>query len=353
MKSDWKNLVPPAVIVAGLVLGVLGAVLARAGNPANMGLCVACFERDIAGSLGLHRADKLQYLRPEIAALILGATLAAALAGEWKGRSAAAPAVSFLLGALMMIGALVFLGCPVRMTLRLGGGDFTALSGLAGFAVGIWAGTSLLRRGYSLGRSVPASRVPAIVFPLLAIGLLVVVLLRPTFIFFSTEGPGSQCAPIAASVGAGILLGILAQRSRLCFAGGIRDMLLIRSPHLLVGLLAALAAAIVTNMMLGRFKPGFTGQPLAHADHLWNFLGMSLVGWSAVLLGGCPLRQLVLGAQGDGGAFCAIAGLMVGAALAHNFNLAASPAGVPVGGQVAVAAGLVVCLILGWFLRET
>jgi uncharacterized protein len=353
MNHDWRSLAPPAVIVAGLVLGVLGAVLARAGNPANMGLCVACFERDIAGSLGLHRAEKLQYPRPEIPALILGAMLAAAMAGEWKGRSAAAPAVSFLLGAFMMIGALVFLGCPVRMTLRLGGGDFTALSGLAGFAVGIWAGTSLLRRGYSPGRSVPASRIPAIVFPLLAVGLIVVVLLRPTFVFFSSEGPGSQHAPIAASIGAGFLFGVLAQRSRLCFAGGIRDVFLIRSPHLLVGLVTALAAAIVTNLVLGRFKPGFSGQPLAHSDHLWSFLGMSLVGWSAVLLGGCPLRQLVLGAQGDGGAFCAIAGLMAGAALGQNFNLAASPAGVPVGGQVAVVAGLVVCLTVGWFLRET
>jgi uncharacterized protein len=200
---------------------------------------------------------------------------------------------------------------------------------------------------------VPGSRLPAMVFPLLAIGLLAVVLLRPTFIFFSTEGPGSQHAAIAASVGAGILLGILAQRSRLCFAGGIRDMLLIRSPHLLVGLLAALLAALVTNVALGQFKPGLSNQPVAHADHLWNFLGMALVGWSAVLLGGCPLRQLVLGAQGDGGAFCAIAGLMAGAALAHNFNLAASPAGVPVGGRVAVVAGLVVCLAVGWFSRET
>jgi uncharacterized protein len=341
------------VIVTGTVLGILGAVLARAGNPPNMGLCVACFERDIAGALGLHRAVAVQYLRPEIPAMILGAALAAALAGEWKARSAAVPALSFLLGALMMLGALVFLGCPVRMTLRLGGGDFTALGGLAGFAAGIWAGTLLLRRGYSPGRSLPGSHLTAIVLPFLAIGLIVLLIFKPSSLLASADGPGSKAAPIVLALGTGLLLGALAQRSRICFAGGIRDFLLIRSPHLLFGLLAALAAAFLTNLALGQFKPGYSGQPIAHTDHLWNFLGMALVGWSAVLLGGCPLRQLVLAGQGDGGAFCVLAGMFFGAAIAHNFNLAASPAGVPLAGRVAVAAGLLFCLLVGWFLRES
>ncbi|MBN2578734.1 MAG: YedE-related selenium metabolism membrane protein [Pirellulales bacterium] len=352
MKSNWKTPAPPAVIVAGAVLGAFGALLAWAGNPPNMGLCIACFERDIAGALGLHREAVVQYLRPEIPALILGVALAAVLAGEWKGRSAAAPAVSFLLGGLMMLGALVFLGCPVRMTLRLGGGDWTALGGLAGFVLGIGIGTSFLRRGYSLGRAIAASYATTVVLPFLAVGLLTLLLFRPTFLFFSAKGPGSQAVPLGVALGAALLIGVLAQRSRLCFAGGIRDLLLIRSPHLLVGLAAALVIAFVTNLALGQFRPGFTGQPIAHSNHLWSFLSMALVGLSAVLLGGCPLRQLVLAGQGDGGAFCALAGMFVGAALAHNFGLAASPAGVPVTGQVAVAGGLAICLIVGWFLRE-
>ena len=353
MRTNWKVLMPPVVILTGAVLGVLGALLAWAGNPPNMGLCIVCFQRDIVGALGLHHAAKVQYLRPEIPALILGATLAAALAGEWRGRSAPSPAISFLLGALVMIGALVFLGCPVRMTLRLGGGDLTALGGLAGFGAGIWVGTLLLRRGFSLGRSVAVSGAAALVLPVLAVGLVVLLYLKPAFIFFSSEGPGSQAAPVLASVGAGLLLGALAQRSRLCFAGGLRDLLLIRSPHLLVGLAMALVAAGLTNLALGRWNLGFSGQPIAHTDHLWSFLSMALVGLGAVLLGGCPLRQLVLAAQGDGAAFCAIWGMFAGAAVAHNFELAASPAGVPVGGQVAVMAGLVTCLAVGWTLRET
>ena len=34
--------------------------------------------------------------------------------------------IRFLLGMVMMIGALAFLGCPLRGILRLAGGDLTA-----------------------------------------------------------------------------------------------------------------------------------------------------------------------------------------------------------------------------------
>lgn len=45
-----------AVIITGLIVGVLGVLLVLAGNPKNMGFCIACFVRDIAGGLGLHKA---------------------------------------------------------------------------------------------------------------------------------------------------------------------------------------------------------------------------------------------------------------------------------------------------------
>ena len=54
------------ILLVGAVIGVLAIMLQKMGNPANMGICVACFERDIAGGLGLHRAAVVQYLRPEI-----------------------------------------------------------------------------------------------------------------------------------------------------------------------------------------------------------------------------------------------------------------------------------------------
>ncbi|MEG1879469.1 MAG: YedE-related selenium metabolism membrane protein, partial [Pseudoflavonifractor sp.] len=61
------------MIAAGLAVGVISVVLVALGNPANMGFCIACFLRDIAGAVGLHRAEPVQYIRPEIIGLVLGA----------------------------------------------------------------------------------------------------------------------------------------------------------------------------------------------------------------------------------------------------------------------------------------
>ncbi len=79
------------IIVVGAVIGVIAALLQYFGNPPNMGICVACFERDIAGALGLHRADVVQYLRPEIMGFVVGAFFAAILAGEYKPRGGSSP----------------------------------------------------------------------------------------------------------------------------------------------------------------------------------------------------------------------------------------------------------------------
>ena len=48
------------VILTGVVIGIAALVLTALGNPANMGFCIACFERDIAGAVGLHSAAKGQ-----------------------------------------------------------------------------------------------------------------------------------------------------------------------------------------------------------------------------------------------------------------------------------------------------
>jgi hypothetical protein len=58
------------VIVAGAVIGFLASLLQKLGNLPNMGICVACFQRDIAGTLGLHRAAEVQYIRPESVSLV-------------------------------------------------------------------------------------------------------------------------------------------------------------------------------------------------------------------------------------------------------------------------------------------
>ncbi|MFC2072185.1 YedE family putative selenium transporter [Chloroflexota bacterium] len=339
------------IILAGLVMGILAALLIKWGNPPNMGVCVACFMRDIAGALGLHRAGIVQYIRPEIPGLVVGSFIAAFAFGEFRARGGSSPLVRFLLGALVMIGSLVFLGCPIRAILRLAGGDLNGITGLAGVAVAALAGIFFLRRGYNLGRAVRIPATAGWIVPLAMIGLLFFVFFRPGFIFFSEQGPGSQYAAFSISLGAGLLIGFLAQRTRMCFVGAWRDIFLIKDGYLMSAVVACFIGALILNLILGQFHLGFDGQPIAHSNHLWNFAGMVLVGLAATLLGGCPLRQLILSGEGDTDAGVTILGLFAGAAFAHNFGLASSGAGPSVLGPLAVILSLVITICLGLLMR--
>jgi len=345
------------IILVGAVIGALAALLQYLGNPPNMGICVACMERDIAGAVGLHRAAVVQYLRPEIMGFVLGAFIAALLAGEYRPRGGSAPLIRFFLGVFAMIGALIFLGCPWRALLRLAGGDGNAILGLLGLAFGIFVGVQFLKRGYNLGRSYPQHRSSGWVFPALMVVLFLLLVFRVSFtpggpIFFSEKGPGSQHAPVLISLGAGLLIGVIAQRSRFCTMGAIRDVILIREFHLMSGVVALLITAFLVNILLGQFKPGFAGQPIAHTDHLWNFLGMVLAGLAFVLAGGCPGRQLFLSGEGDMDAAVFVLGMIVGAGVAHNFNFASSPAGVTPFGPLAVLVGFIFCLVVALTQRD-
>ncbi len=128
------------VPVSGVLVGLAAVLLAAMGNPGNMGFCIACFLRDIAGVCELHGAAAVQYFRPEIVGLILGAMIMALTTKEFRPRGGSAPMTRFILGVFVMIGALMFLGCPLRMVIRLGGGDGNALLGLLGFIGGILVG---------------------------------------------------------------------------------------------------------------------------------------------------------------------------------------------------------------------
>ncbi len=332
-------------------MGVLAALLVKWGNPPNMGVCVACFMRDITGALGLHRAGVVQYLRPEIPGFVLGSLVAAYAFSEFRARGGSSPLVRFLLGALVMIGALVFLGCPIRATLRLAGGDLNGITGLAGVAVGALAGIFFLRRGYNLGRAVRIPAAAGWIVPLAMIGLLLLAFFQPGFIFSSEQGPGSQHAVLGISLGAGLLVGFLAQRTRMCFVGAWRDIFLLRDGYLMSAVVACFIGALVFNLILGQFHLGFDGQPVAHSSHLWNFLGMVLVGLAATLIGGCPLRQLIMSGEGDTDAAVTILGLFAGAAFAHNFGLASSGVGPSAFGPLAVIIGLAITICLGLLMR--
>lgn len=344
------------IVAVGSIIGVLAALLQYLGNPPNMGICVACFERDIAGGLGLHRAAVVQYLRPEILGFVLGSLAAALLFKEFKPRGGSAPIARFVLGMIAMVGALVFLGCPWRAILRLAGGDGNAIFGLLGLTAGIWLGTLFFKQGYTLGRSYSQTTASGLMLPLIMLGLLVLRLLFPPIadqaqsgvLFYSLKGPGAAYAPVAVSLLIGLGIGVLAQRSRFCTMGAIRDLLLFRHVHLLSGMLSLLAVAFVMNLVLGQFNAGFTGQPVAHNQWFWNFAGMLVAGLAFALAGGCPGRQLFLAGEGDNDAAIFALGMIIGAALAHNFSLASSPAGLGPNGMAAVMVGLAVCLLIGF-----
>lgn len=350
-------------IVTGIVIGVIAPLLVRAGNPGNMGICVVCFNRDIAGALGLHRAAVVQYIRPEIIGFVLGSLVAAMVFREFKPRTGSAPLIRFLLGMFSVIGALVFLGCPWRAYLRLSGGDWNAIPGILGLTGGILLGILFLRSGFSLGRNHSAPRAVGWAIPAIMVALLLALVFAPQFgrdadgnptgpIFFSQSGPGSQHAAIPIALGAGLLIGFLAQRSRYCTVGAIRDLILIGDSHLLNGVLALVGTAFLVNLGLGQFKPGFEGQPVAHTNMLWNFGGMALAGLAFTLAGGCPGRQLFMSGEGDADAGSFVLGMLVGAGFAHNFNTASSPTGPAPYGPIAVVVGLIVCLIIGLTMRE-
>ena len=241
------------ILAAGVAVGIAALILTASGNPKNMGFCIACFLRDIAGALGLHSAANVQYIRPEIIGIVVGAAAAALAAREFRAKAGASPACRFVLGMFVMIGALV--------------------------------------------------------------------------------------------------------RSRLCMAGGIRDAVMLRDFKLLSGFLAIWGTVTIGNLVLGSYSLSALSQPIAHSQYLWSALGMALAGWGSILLGGCPLRQLILAGEGNGDSAVTVLGMIVGAAVSHNFGLAGAAdsvaedgtyvvGGIGTAGMAAVAIGFAVLLAI-------
>ena len=347
----------PLVLITGVVVGIAALALTAFGNPANMGFCIACFVRDIAGATKLHTAAPVQYFRPEIVGLILGSTIMSLGTKEFKARAGSSPATRFLIGAFVMIGALVFLGCPLRMVIRMGGGDLNAFVGLVGFLLGILIGVAFIKKGFSLKRSYEVTKTEGFALPAAFVVLFLLFLAVPALFAFSESGPGSKHAPIIVSLLIAAVVGALCQRSRLCMVGGMRDAVMFGDFSLLSGFLAIFLTVLVGNLILGNFS-GFSTylQPISHASELWNLLGMTLVGWGSVLLGGCPLRQVILAGEGNGDSAVTVLGMLVGAAFAHNFKLAGAAAsvtdgvysagGIGTAGKVAVFIGFAVLLVV-------
>lgn len=340
-------------VVAGAALGIIAPLLTYNGNPGNMGFCAACFLRDTAGSLGIHQAAPLQYIRPELIGLVFGALISAIFAKEFKPQGGSSPFTRLGLGFFAMLGALVFLGCPWRGYLRLGGGDLTAIAGIAGLFVGVLGGIFFSGRGFSLGKSKPQSAalgyLPIIITALLFIGVLTQFKLSDGLpLYFSEKGPASQHANLWLSLAAGLFLGVLMQKSRFCSIGAFRNMVLFRDATLLNGVIALVVFAAITNYALGQFHLSMEKQPIAHNQHLWSFLGMALCGLCFSLGGGCPGKHLVHLGEGDNNSAMFILGMLLGAGAAHRLSLAASGNGISDYSPYALLAGFIFCLYIGF-----
>lgn len=352
-KRNWL------VMFCGLLIGAAAVFLTSQGNPGNMGFCIACFLRDIAGALGLQGASTtndagetlrtLSNFRPEIVGIIIGACVMALVGKEFKPKGGSSPFTRFLLGVIVMMGALVFLGCPLRMVIRIGGGDMNAIMGLIGFVVGILVGILFLKKGFSLGRTYKQSKADGLAFPVVFIGLFVIACIGGIF-YVSGAAPGNKAAPVAISLIVAIIVGALAQRSRLCMVGGIRDAVMFKEFGLLAGFVCIIIAVMGGNLIVGNgLKFSFDGQPVAHTEWLWNMLGMSVVGWGCCLLGGCPLRQLVLAGEGNSDSAITVMGMIVGGGLSHTLKIASSGAGTGDNGPTATIICLVVLLLVSVF----
>lgn len=309
----------------GVIAGLGAVLLAVKGNPGNMAFCIACFIRDQAGAMKLHTAGVVQYFRPEIVGLVVGAFIISLATKEFKPTAGSSPVIRFVLGAVMMVGALVFLGCPLRMLIRMAAGDISSYVGFIGFVGGILTGTLFLKKGFSLGRNYSVPKMNGYVLPLGLIVLFVLSITTTGLFAVSEKGPGSMYAPWIIALLVGLAVGAIAQKTRMCFGGSLRDVFLLKDFSLLSIIVGIFLSIFVYNVASAKFHFVEFG-PVAHAQATWNILGMYIVGFAAVLLGGCPLRQLILADTGSGDSVITVFGMYFGAALAHNFKLASGPA---------------------------
>lgn len=338
MRGAARHLFGP--VGAGLVMGILAVLLAYLGNPVNTGICISCFMETSVGALGLHQNSRMWYLRPELGGFFLGSFAAALLRGEFKARTGGAGLSGIGLGMMMIVGSAVFIGCPIKLFLRLSAGDLTAFAGLAGLPLGVWLGLYFLRDS-DLGLCGKASGGPSPV----PWGLAALVAGVTALAFFpgvlreSTGGGGALHAPMWLSLGAGLLLGALCQGSRFCVTGQVRDALLTRQFKNAYGLLAFFLGALLVNGLVGSFNFTYYESPGVHLEWWWSLAGMALVGWAAVLCGGCPFRQLIKAGEGDMEAATITVGMVLGAVLVETWGLGSTTEGTTPQGRIAVLVG--------------
>lgn len=129
----------------------------------------------------------------------------------------------------------------------------------------------------------------------------------------------------------GILIGWLGQRSGFCSVGGFRDFLLFRHTRLLYGYLALIIGGFIGYLVFWLISPaafegffwvlkkGLMPVPGAPANlTVAAYLVLAVIGGIAVgligtLIGGCPLRQVVMTSEGNMKSLFFVIGMCIGA----------------------------------------
>jgi hypothetical protein len=341
-----------ATIITGALLGFGGVFLVYMGNQTNSGFCISCFLENLAGSLQLHDNIRMSYIRPELIGFVLGAFFMALQSRRFKVTGGSSPIIRFLLGFFILVGCAVFIGCPIKMILRLAAGDLTAIAATAGLIFGVWLGAKYIRAGFSLDRVKELPQINGYIIPAFAVLALLFLLLKPSFIITGETGPAAMRAPIYLSLLVGLAIGVFAQKSGLCITGGIRNFCLVGERTLLNGVITVFVTALILSLIMGKFNLGMNAQPSSHLSHGWTFLAMVLVGLASTLIDGCPFRQLIKAGQGDVDAGITILGMTVGAALVISWAIRSSSAGPTFEGKITVLLGLVFSLILVTMYRK-
>lgn len=340
-------------VADGLLMGFAASFLTWFGNPVNTGICISCFMENSVGAAGLHPDPRMWYMRPELMGFFLGSFLMAYAGREFRPRSGGTGFIGLGLGAMMMVGSAVFIGCPIKAFLRLAGGDMTAVAGAAGLFAGVFAGLKALEKSDQGldGGTVEAPK--PVAFGLVgAVGLLALLVFVPGAFRESVSGGGSIHAPASLSLGLALAVGALSQRSRFCVTGQVRDLVLTRRAESGLGLYAFALAALAANVLFGLFSFGYETSPGVHTEWWWSFGGMALTGWAAVLAGGCPFRQLVKAGEGDLDAAMIGAGMVMGSILVENWGLGSTAQGTTPQGRMAVLIGFACLMALSMHRRE-
>ena len=149
-------------LFVGLLIGLLAAfvqgLLISAGGPEAYGFCVACHTRDlvnwavngVAGTKLAIAPISANAVLPVLTILgvLIGAFISARYYREFRVKIATPKDIVkfFVGGFIFMIFALFMAGCPYRIALNIGYGNFIAFIGLIAIIVGVFAGTMIAVR---------------------------------------------------------------------------------------------------------------------------------------------------------------------------------------------------------------